>query len=293
MTHNTAVVLLHQCVAYPLPDWQSSPIRFPSASSAETCLTAAREVAIIAEKFLQDADFLTNPQFAFCLFVCGRMLLAHSAYYGVDLSNEFGMLLNSLWEVSRRWNGPHASPPVRNAGDNLASKFASRLLQARQLGPTTLDIRQAAYSDNQVQHDGVPTAATASITTYPNIYGNSDGTQTFNTSRNVQMNTDWSESTGMYQMIPADQEASPDSISMAFPPLPMSFRAPSAPATAVHSPSHSAMGQMPNQTSLQFDCTTGSFEELRSFLNYPFLPDQRVSMFSVPMEPLSPETINQ
>ena len=125
ITHNTAVGLLHQGIAYPSPEWQASPIRLPSVSSAETCMAAATEVAIIADKYLLDSTSLTNPQFAFCLFISGRMLLAHSLHYNTALPPEFNSLINSLMEISRRWNGPHATPGASNVAENLASS-ASR-----------------------------------------------------------------------------------------------------------------------------------------------------------------------
>jgi hypothetical protein len=149
ITHNTAIGLLHQGIAYPLQEWQSNRIRLLWVSSAETCLAAATEVAIIAEKYLQGSISLTNPQFAFCLFVNGRMLLAHSLHYNVPLAPSFDSLTNSLREISRRWNGPHAENGLENETDNLASKFASRLDQARHKGPNALDIRQPVYSEEQ------------------------------------------------------------------------------------------------------------------------------------------------
>lgn len=141
ITHNTAVGLLHQGIAYPSQQWQASPIRLPSVSSAETCMAAATEVAIIADKYLLDSTSLTNPQFAFCLFISGRMLLAHAMHYSLPLSPEFNSLTNSLMEISRRWNGPYAQPGSGNETENLASKFAARLVQARDQGPHSLDIR--------------------------------------------------------------------------------------------------------------------------------------------------------
>ena len=152
ITHNTAVGLLHQGIAYPSQEWHSNPIRLPSVASAETCLAAATEVALIAEKYLQGSLSLTNPQFAFCLFISGRMLLAHSLHYNVSLPYQFDSLTNSLLEISRRWNGPHVRHGLEIETENLASKFASRLVQARNKGPNALDIRQPAYSEEQ--HNG-------------------------------------------------------------------------------------------------------------------------------------------
>lgn len=71
MTHNTAVIQLHQAVAYPEPRY----IQMASQQSAEMCLSAAREITTIAQQFLAQSTALTNPQFSFCLFIAGRVLL--------------------------------------------------------------------------------------------------------------------------------------------------------------------------------------------------------------------------
>ncbi|KAF2024403.1 hypothetical protein EK21DRAFT_117785 [Setomelanomma holmii] len=139
ITHNTAVVLLHQGIAYPSQDWQSLPIKLSSTVSAETCMATSVEVSTIASEFLPNMQCVTNPQFAFCLFICGRMLLAHAFYYDIPLLNEFGSLIHSLQIMAHRWNGEHSS-----SRSNLASKFATRLNHARQAGLQTLHIRQAA-----------------------------------------------------------------------------------------------------------------------------------------------------
>ncbi|PSN61386.1 hypothetical protein BS50DRAFT_504467 [Corynespora cassiicola Philippines] len=272
ITHNTAVVLLHQGIAYPSPEWQTVPIKLPSASSAETCMAAAVEVSIIAEEFLRNTHVLTNPQFAFCLFICGRMFVAHSFYYDTPLPREFDTLINSLWEMAVRWNGAHS-----NAGDNLASKFALRLNQARQLGPNTLDIRQAAYSEDQslsvVQTQSGP----------KNMPG---GTAPADMSHNGMAN--------FGEIQPADQGATPDSITLAFPPLPLAFQAQPASnnQTAMPSPNldHlNVVNGFNNQNGdamavppvMPLDGNVG-FEHLNSFLDYSFLPNQRVSKFSHP-----------
>ncbi|KAI8307066.1 Citrinin biosynthesis transcriptional activator ctnR [Colletotrichum sp. SAR11_59] len=280
VTHNTAVVLLHQGIAYPLPEWQSTRIRLPSASSSETCLAAATEVAIIAEKFLQDSQHVVSPQFAFCLFICGRMFLAHSLYYSVTLPGGFDSLVGSLRTIAKRWNGPG------DASENLASKFAGRLVQARQQGHGMLDIRQAVYSDDR--HE----------TSSP-LSGNNVRTPGAVRLGAGRPNNGFSpKPDGAYvggfgaSGVDFDQEASPDSISMAFPPLPLAFHAqnPSRGPTAMPSPvpanlqphlgayDHYDMGVSnvhnggPNMV--------GEFEDLNAYLDYSFLPNQRVSMFS-------------
>lgn len=73
--HNTAVVQLHQCVAFPSAQWRTCPVSLPSASSAETCVSAACEISTIAQQFLQQSAGITNPQLSFCLFIAGRVLL--------------------------------------------------------------------------------------------------------------------------------------------------------------------------------------------------------------------------
>jgi hypothetical protein len=149
ITHNTAVILLHQGIAYPPAHWQACPIRLPSASSAETCLEAASEIATIGHQFLTFSPIFTNPQFSFCLFIAGRMLLAHAKYNGVSLPPAFDTLIASLLEISQRWTGRSETLSSRN--ENLASSFAKRLIEAQDNSGTiprpSLDIRQTAYSD--------------------------------------------------------------------------------------------------------------------------------------------------
>ncbi|KAI1344160.1 fungal-specific transcription factor domain-containing protein [Xylariaceae sp. FL0016] len=270
ITHNTAVVLLHQGIAYPSKEWQSISVRLPAASSAETCLAASSEVAIIADKFLQDTSLLTNPQFAFCLFICGRMFLAHSSYYNVPLSSYFDTIVNNLWEISRRWTGPNFVP----AGtDDLASKFASRLTHARQLGPASLDIRQAVYSEDKVLSGK-----------------NGGGSQNLNTQPGIVHQTERSVASGP---VPMEQEATPDSMTLAFPPLPVSFQVPrggagpSGPNTrAVMETSNlydtvDPNGAIPMIVPYQSGSDV-SFDHLNSFLDYSLPPNQRISQFSQP-----------
>ncbi|KAK1848869.1 C6 transcription factor [Colletotrichum chrysophilum] len=265
VTHNTAVVLLHQGIAYPLPEWQSTRIRLPSASSSETCLAAATEVAIIAEKFLQDSQHVVSPQFAFCLFICGR---------GFDL------LVGSLRTIAKRWNGPG------DTSENLASKFAGRLVQARQQGHGMLDIRQAVYSDDRHEISSP-------------LSGNSLGPPGAVRSGAGHPNNGFSPRPGGAfvdgfgaSAVDFDQEASPDSISMAFPPLPLAFHAqnPSRGPTAMPSPvpanlqphmgayDHYDIGVPNGHNGGQ--SMVGEFEDLNAYLDYSFLPNQRVSMFS-------------
>jgi hypothetical protein len=299
ITHNTAVGLLHQGIAYPSPEWQASPIRLPSVSSAETCMAAATEVAIIADKYLLDSTSLTNPQFAFCLFISGRMLLAHSLHYNTALPPEFNSLINSLMEISRRWNGPHATPGASNVAENLASKFAARLIHGRDKGPHALDIRQAAYSEDQ--HRDIPGTTRILRSEVNNHSPSAQNHAQFNGT----IHSSFSQTMGNGQMVNddstiiVDQEGSPDSVSLAFPPLPLAFQPhlASAPHTTMPSPvpTHSVppgnfFGRSeeasydPNMnfqdSSMAYDGNGNNFEDLNSFFEYNFLPTQRVSMFS-------------
>ncbi|RAH71314.1 putative C6 transcription factor [Aspergillus aculeatinus CBS 121060] len=149
-THNTALILLHQSMAYPPAHWKDSPVRLPSATSLETCIEAASEIVMLGSLFLQHSSILANPQFSFCLFIAGRMLVVHSQHARLSVSAQLDSIVGSLLEISRRWAGPGATDHR-----NLASVFGERLTKARQFmccnatSPATpLDIRQAAYSES-------------------------------------------------------------------------------------------------------------------------------------------------
>ncbi|KAL4751574.1 fungal-specific transcription factor domain-containing protein [Aspergillus terricola var. indicus] len=101
ITHNTAVILLHQAVAYPPHHWRSCPVKLPSSSSAETCIEAATEIAAFGQQFLLYTRMLTNPQFAFCLFIAGRMLLTHSRYKAIPVLETLDTLIASLLKYPR------------------------------------------------------------------------------------------------------------------------------------------------------------------------------------------------
>lgn len=316
ITHNVAVILLHQGIAYPSAEWQAVlptiGVRLPSASSAETCLIAATEVVTIVERFLRDNPVtLTNPQFAFCLFICGRMLLAHAAYYNIALPREFDALLDSLWEISKRWK----------LENNIAAKFASRLLRARQQG-ASLDIRQAVFSDDQtaitdnnslkIPRQGVEVARQRSSmpgfqTNQPPCAmvqrnqalsgpSNPQGTdyhdhavqpERSRAEMPVPMSGNQNNSINNTSMHPVDEE-SPDSISFAFPPLPLAFQAgqiASATQTAIQSPAmQPASYPVQDFGSGMVPMDANTFQDLNFFMEYSFPPDERVSMYAHPSE---------
>lgn len=315
ITHNVAVILLHQGIAYPSAEWQAVlptiGVRLPSASSAETCLIAATEVVTIVERFLRDNPvILTNPQFAFCLFICGRMMLAHAAYYNIALPKEFDVLLDSLWEISKRWR----------LDNNIAAKFASRLLRARQQG-AYLDIRQAVFSDDHAAiTDNSPrmlrngkARQSSSIPGFQNTpppLATAHRLQTMTgPSQQQRAGTDYHDqatqpggsraeipvpfngSNNSNSVHPVDEE-SPDSISFAFPPLPLAFQAgqmASATQAAIQSPA-----MQPAPYAVQ-DFGNGivpmdadAFQDINFFMEYSFPPDERVSMYGQPSDQNEP-----
>lgn len=76
ITHNTSLILLHQCIAYPILRLVEK-LKLASVASAETCQHAALETANIVQKYLQYTPFVAamNAQFAFCTFISARVML--------------------------------------------------------------------------------------------------------------------------------------------------------------------------------------------------------------------------
>jgi hypothetical protein len=92
----------------------------------------------------------------------------------------------------------------------------------------------------------------------------------------------------------ADQEGSPDSISLAFPPLPLAFQPHCANGvpTRTSSPIPNLAYQIPgngeygstntfaDSNNGGYDMSGNGFDDLNSFFDYSFLPMQRISVFS-------------
>lgn len=230
MTHNTAVILLHQGIAYPPKYWESCAVRLPSSSSAETCIEAASEISKIAQQFLLCSPILTNPQFSFCLFIAGRMLLTHTAYNKTAIPEEFEKLISTLLQISERWAGPQ-SAASRSKG-NLASGFAKRLIHARDnLSPDDwrhldLDIRQPAYSEQE------------SAQTLDSDHSKGIGEEARNTQGCYEAN--FPNTFAGHQ---DTHDRSPDSVTLAFPPLPLAFQ---QPLQAFYQPQHLSSLHIPN-----------------------------------------------
>ena len=281
ITHNTAVVLLHQAMAYPSAIWQSTSIKLPSSSSAENCMAAAVEVSTIADHYLRNSSFLANHQFAFCLFVCGRMLLANAAYFQSSLASpSFDSLVFSLREIASRWDGtPAGASSSGSSSSNLASKFASRLQEARELGSTTYDIRQAAYSDQgditSSKHYGKQ--AVQKDLEQRSFAQDLQGAQTGWSPAQVSASgrTDGSAS---------------ENLTLAFPPLPQALQSHGQAGTQTRSMAHNPMdGPTHGFPSMASGTAPGGDEQppldsdlddIYAYLNGAFLPAQRISQYS-------------
>ncbi|KAJ5174278.1 uncharacterized protein N7482_000155 [Penicillium canariense] len=279
ITHNTAVILLHQGIAYPPPHWKICAVKPPSASSAETCLEAASEIARIGQQFLSHSHIFTNPQFSFCLFIAGRMLLAHAKYYQVAMPSALGTLTASLLEISERWKGRSGSYDIQN--DNLAASFAKRLIEAQNNVPAapvpSLDIRQTAYSDEskeQLQPSFTSTSR-CEVDTFP--------------SRSKEALSPAGYMSRAYMQ----DSYNDDPLSLAYPPLPLAFQ-PGFPASDGLSNFTQAIdGQAPSPLGLQSFHTqqmnqwqaaslpfvTGAQDELSYVFNFTPSPGQRISRY--------------
>lgn len=140
VTHNASMILLHQVVAFPLPEWRVFGHRLPSALSVDTCHAAAVEIEVISRNFLKgtgaEGEGGTMPvssQFAFCVYIAARFLLVfwrRRARLGSDtaegvLAPEFRTLLDILQDMGRRWSGPYGLCSGMKA--NLAEKYVQKL----------------------------------------------------------------------------------------------------------------------------------------------------------------------
>ncbi|CRK40054.1 hypothetical protein BN1723_004680 [Verticillium longisporum] len=126
VTHNASMILLHQVMAFPPPEW-SFRNRLPSILSEDTCKAAAMEIATITQNYLKNAPptVPVSSAFAFCLYVAAKVLLSKWRYTTrEDLASDFWSLVQSLEEMARRWVGPHG---LDNGRVCLAAKYSQKL----------------------------------------------------------------------------------------------------------------------------------------------------------------------
>ncbi|KAF3343062.1 hypothetical protein VD0004_g432 [Verticillium dahliae] len=129
VTHNASMILLHQVMAFPPPEW-SFRNRLPSILSEDTCKAAAMEIATITQNYLKNAPptVPVSSAFAFCLYVAAKVLLSKWRYTTrEDLAPDFWCLVQSLEEMARRWVGPHG---LDNGRVCLAAKYAQKLTES-------------------------------------------------------------------------------------------------------------------------------------------------------------------
>lgn len=159
ITQNTAVIQLHQCIAFPPATLRAYRVSLPSTSSAETCVSAASEIGTIAHQFLQQTRGITHPQLGFCLFIAGRVLLVHSVHHGTDIQSMFTTISAALQEIGARWESRVNKGHASSSYNNLASRLHSRLLKAQAMKNSSitstqavrppLDISRPVYSEDR------------------------------------------------------------------------------------------------------------------------------------------------
>ncbi|SPO04653.1 related to C6 transcription factor [Cephalotrichum gorgonifer] len=185
VTHNASMILLHQVVAFPLPEWDAFKHRLPSALSVDTCEAAAVEIEVIARNFLRYTEggqggktMPVSSQFAFCVYIAARFLLVLWRGRAGEregerriLAPEFGTLLHILYDMAKRWSGPHVLDSNRKA--NLADKYAQQLsaLHARCIEDDQYRIDPLSYT-TEMAYDVASTPESAQVNYGPDHLGN-------------------------------------------------------------------------------------------------------------------------
>ncbi|KPM44114.1 hypothetical protein AK830_g2435 [Neonectria ditissima] len=173
VTHNASMILLHQPIAFPPPDWPFRT-RLPTLCSIDTCQVAAVEIATITGHYLKNAPPSSplSSQFAFCVYIAARVLLLHWRHGStMGLTVEFWMLVESLKTMSSRWAG---LDNARMAHDNLASKYASSLtdLHAKCSHDDSFRINVPGYT-TEIKHSCADSQSPASTTALGHVDGQS------------------------------------------------------------------------------------------------------------------------
>lgn len=191
------------------------------------------------------------------------MLLTHAVHLETPLLPEFDCIVTSLNEMSKRWNGVNMP-----TSSNLASKFMSRLLQARCSGSRRpANIREEAFSER----NGAPWESDANGLAPDHRYTNGNGYQ----------NPDNNNPSATF----GTTDDSPESVSMAFPPLPGPFQdaflmQPNFPLQ--NGPQGSMQGQVsePTQEADSMSGDFNSYSDMEACLEQTFFPDSRVSVLN-------------
>lgn len=75
MTHNAAIIILHERLAHPPPQSQEWLSTLVSAASKEACMMAAIKMNQIARRYLDASNDVPPHQFMYNLYVAGQFLL--------------------------------------------------------------------------------------------------------------------------------------------------------------------------------------------------------------------------
>ncbi len=76
LTHNAAIIVLHQPLAYPSAPSQPWLSELVSAASREACVMAATKINKIAHRFLNAGDGIPTHQFVYCLHLAGQLFIS-------------------------------------------------------------------------------------------------------------------------------------------------------------------------------------------------------------------------
>ncbi|WPG99112.1 Hypothetical protein R9X50_00192200 [Acrodontium crateriforme] len=263
ITHNTAVIQLHQNIAFPSPEWRTCQVTLPSTSSLEACITAACEIGSIAQQFMQQNLGLTHPQLSICLFIAGRMLLVYSSSTGEALHPAFGVISTALSDTAQLWSTANGDYTSENS---LASRLSKRLSEA----------------EKRSNHPGAPFERSADLDIRQPVYN--EDTDTNRTTRVATNNVDAAQehvgvanhaagSAGVFDDY--HSRLSPESLSMAFPPMPAFFD--QYTGMSLETPSYSGNGKQPpvEQGRVTLDGLDDLFND-----EYPQIT--RVSMYKKP-----------
>ncbi|KAL3462481.1 fungal-specific transcription factor domain-containing protein [Aspergillus heterothallicus] len=168
VTHNASMILLHQPIAFPLPEWPFRN-RLPVVCSMDTCQSAAVEVASITNHYLK-SSLPTSPlssQLAFCVFIAARSLLLYWQHSDAEqeVAPEFWVLIQSLDSMSARWAGLNTGVLAHR---NLPAKYSATLteLHRRCSEDRSFNMNIAGYT-TEIPHTKEQPSSTLDNTEHP------------------------------------------------------------------------------------------------------------------------------
>lgn len=85
MTHNAAIIVLHQKLAHPPPSSRAWLSGLVSAASTEACVMASIKMNKIARRYLDASNGIPPHQFVYCLYIAGQFLLG--MFFDLHITN--------------------------------------------------------------------------------------------------------------------------------------------------------------------------------------------------------------